>query len=106
MRRVVVTGLGAVTPLGVGEHSKFSPFPPLFHSSKTPIPGIRRTWTRLVDGTCGIEKITSFGERFAALSSQVAGLVPVNEKTEGAWKATQWVKQSVWIHHDWNLEDI
>ena len=98
MRRVVVTGLGAVTPLGVGEHSKFSN--PLFHSSNLPNPGIRRTWKRLIEGQCGIEKITSFGERFGALSSQVAGLVPVDGKTEGAWKASDWVNQSVWIHHD------
>ncbi|KAF7512508.1 hypothetical protein GJ744_001443 [Endocarpon pusillum] len=73
MRRVVVTGLGAVTPLGVG---------------------IRRTWKRLIEGDCGIEKIPSFGERFDALSSQVAGLVPVDEKKEGAWKASDLLKQS------------
>ncbi|KAL2428499.1 3-oxoacyl-[acyl-carrier-protein] synthase, mitochondrial [Exophiala dermatitidis] len=56
MRRVVVTGLGAVTPLGVG---------------------IRRTWQRLLNGDCGIVSTRHLGPEFSALPSQVAGLVPV-----------------------------
>ncbi|KIW63075.1 beta-ketoacyl-acyl-carrier-protein synthase II [Phialophora macrospora] len=55
MRRVVVTGLGAVTPLGVG---------------------VRRTWSRLLDGHCGVVSTRQLGDEFRALPSQVAGLVP------------------------------
>lgn len=68
MRRVVVTGLGAVTPLGVG---------------------IRRTWKNLIQGHCGIKSTTYLHEDFAGLPSQVAGLVPIEGK-EG-WKAVDWL---------------
>jgi 3-oxoacyl-[acyl-carrier-protein] synthase II len=68
MRRVVVTGLGAITPLGVG---------------------VRQTWTRLLTGHCGIVSTRPLGSEFAALPSQVAGLVP----RDGAysWKAAELV---------------
>lgn len=53
MRRVVVTGLGMVSPLGVGtEHS----------------------WERLIAGHSGIRKIDEFDA--SDISSQIAGLVP------------------------------
>ncbi|KAF4553415.1 Beta-ketoacyl synthase-like protein [Elsinoe fawcettii] len=71
MRRVVVTGLGAVTPLGVG---------------------IRRTWTRLLDGECGI---TSLRDRkgFDGLPSQVAGVIPEHGGHEaGAWDSKHWLQ--------------
>lgn len=48
-RRVVVTGIGLVTPLGVGVHP---------------------VWSRLLDGACGV---TTLPDRFAGLPSQVAG---------------------------------
>ncbi|KIV82847.1 beta-ketoacyl-acyl-carrier-protein synthase II, variant 1 [Exophiala sideris] len=67
MRRVVVTGLGAVTPLGVG---------------------VRRTWQRLLNGECGIVSTRHLGDEFANIPSQVAGLVPVSPDQEGSWKAT------------------
>ncbi|OAP61831.1 beta-ketoacyl-acyl-carrier-protein synthase II [Fonsecaea erecta] len=70
MRRVVVTGLGAVTPLGVG---------------------VKRTWTRLLQGHCGIVSTRPLGDEFKALPSQVAGLIPVptsdSEVEEGVWMA-------------------
>lgn len=69
MRRVVVTGLGAVTPLGVG---------------------VKRTWSRLVNGESGISSTVSLGPEFAALPSQVAGLVPQGSKENGGWKADEW----------------
>jgi len=57
MRRVVVTGLGAVTPLGLGAH---------------------RVWSALVAGQCGIQSVLSLAptERWHGLPSTVAGLVP------------------------------
>ncbi|KIX03768.1 beta-ketoacyl-acyl-carrier-protein synthase II [Rhinocladiella mackenziei CBS 650.93] len=70
MRRVVVTGLGAVTPLGVG---------------------VRRTWNRLLHGDCGIVSTRPLGDEFTAIPSQIAGLVPVGSGVEGAWKATDHV---------------
>ncbi len=53
MRRVVVTGLGMLSPLGVG---------------------VDINWSRLIAGQSGIGKITSFDT--ADLPSQVAGQVP------------------------------
>ena len=53
MRRVVVTGLGLVTPLGNG---------------------VETSWRRLVKSESGIRRIESFDTE--AYSSKVAGLVP------------------------------
>ncbi|KAI8607611.1 thiolase-like protein [Chytriomyces sp. MP71] len=53
MRRVVVTGLGAVTPLAIGA---------------------KETFSRLVSGECGIESLAS-DPSFAGLPSLVAGRV-------------------------------
>ncbi|KAK5265206.1 Mitochondrial beta-keto-acyl synthase [Exophiala xenobiotica] len=70
MRRAVVTGLGAVTPLGVG---------------------VRRTWQRLLNGDCGIVSTRHLGDEFKAIPSQVAGLVPTGASSslneEGSWRA-------------------
>ncbi|RHZ26105.1 hypothetical protein DYB37_007233 [Aphanomyces astaci] len=52
-RRVVVTGLGAVTPLGVG---------------------LEATWNRLIHGDCGVSAITSFDTH--GLECKVGGQVP------------------------------
>jgi 3-oxoacyl-[acyl-carrier-protein] synthase II len=53
MRRVVVTGLGIVSPLGVG---------------------VEKNWQRLTHGQSGIQKVTRFES--SDISSQIAGLVP------------------------------
>ncbi|KAF5967450.1 3-oxoacyl-synthase II [Fusarium coicis] len=71
MRRVVVTGLGAITPLGVG---------------------VRRTWARLVNNECGIVSVAGLEPqaRWKELTSTVSGLVPSGDG-EGRWRASEWV---------------
>jgi 3-oxoacyl-[acyl-carrier-protein] synthase II len=53
MRRIVVTGMGALSPLGAG---------------------VRRTWDRLVAGHSGVRALDRFDT--AGLRSRVAGMVP------------------------------
>lgn len=63
MRRVVITGMGMVTPLGVG---------------------VERNWASLTAGKSGISKITRFD--VSDISSQIAGLVPyASEGVEGGF---------------------
>ncbi|OTB08385.1 hypothetical protein M426DRAFT_317008 [Hypoxylon sp. CI-4A] len=72
MRRVVVTGLGAVTPLGVG---------------------VRHTWNRLITGHSGIVSVADFEpqKRWRELTSTVAGIVPKSGTSEGQWRPDDWV---------------
>ncbi|KAJ9614129.1 Mitochondrial beta-keto-acyl synthase [Cladophialophora chaetospira] len=76
MRRVVVTGLGAITPLGVG---------------------VKRTWSRLLNGDCGIVSTRHLGDEFKALPSQVAGLVPVPKHKPGGRTTDE---ESLWRAED------
>ncbi|CAN8097396.1 unnamed protein product [Discula destructiva] len=77
MRRVVVTGLGAITPLGVGA---------------------RRTWKRLVAGESGLVDISALEPRaqWKGLTSTVAGVVPSGTagKADGLWNASDWLDSS------------
>jgi 3-oxoacyl-[acyl-carrier-protein] synthase II len=68
MRRVVVTGLGLVTPLGVG---------------------VETVWQRLIAGQSGIRAIQSFD--VSDLPAKVAGQVPRGETASGAFNADDWV---------------
>lgn len=74
MRRVVVTGLGAITPLGLG---------------------IQRTWTRLIAGESGVVSVAQREprERWRELTCTVAGVVPGGPggKSNGLWKADDWL---------------
>jgi 3-oxoacyl-[acyl-carrier-protein] synthase II len=84
MRRVVVTGLGAITPLGVG---------------------VRRTWQRLLASESGIVSVADRGRdaleqsRWRELTSTVAGVVPTKPDNgcdgdgegEGIWRPSDWL---------------
>lgn len=74
MRRVVVTGLGAISPLGVGAN---------------------RTWQRLLAGRSGIVDISAVEPRdqWKGLTSSVAGVVPSGStgKTDGRWEPSDWL---------------
>ncbi|KAK3676132.1 Mitochondrial beta-keto-acyl synthase [Recurvomyces mirabilis] len=73
MRRVVITGLGAITPLGAG---------------------VKTTWRRLLESGDGIVSTTKLGTDFTSLPSQVAGLVPLGSRSDGRWQAKDWLPAS------------
>ncbi|KAI1772388.1 putative 3-oxoacyl--synthase [Hypoxylon cercidicola] len=75
MRRVVVTGLGAITPLGVG---------------------VRHSWSRLIAGQSGITSVAGFEpqKRWRELTSTVAGIVPKSGTGEGLWRPDDWLSAS------------
>ncbi|KAH6625794.1 3-oxoacyl-synthase-like protein [Boeremia exigua] len=73
MRRVVVTGIGLVTPLGIDE-------------------GVRRTWQRLLNGQCGITSTKDRGPQFSVLPSQVAAVVPEGLREHGNWNSKEFMK--------------
>ena len=68
MRRVVVTGIGLVTPLGCG---------------------VEPTWKRLLDGESGLRGIQSFD--VSDLPAKIAGQVPRGETSSGLFNADDWV---------------
>src|ERR1051325_9208319 len=68
MRRVVVTGMGLVTPLGIG---------------------LEQVWRRLVAGESGIRAIQSFD--VSDLPSRVAAQVPQGDRESGLFNADDWV---------------
>ena len=69
MRRVVVTGLGLVTPLGIG---------------------VDQVWRRLLGGESGLSAIQSFDT--SDLSCRIAGSVPLGETAAGRFNADDWVE--------------
>jgi len=72
IRRVVVTGLGAITPLGVGT---------------------RCIWNRLIASECGIVNVASREPTryWNELPSTIAGIVPSGAKENGGWQASDWL---------------
>ena len=68
MRRVVVTGLGLVTPLACG---------------------VEETWSRLIAGKSGARAITKF--KVDDLPARIACDVPLGDGTNGTFNADQWV---------------
>jgi 3-oxoacyl-[acyl-carrier-protein] synthase II len=67
-RRVVVTGMGIASPLGVG---------------------VEHVWKRLIAGESGIGAIQSFD--VAELPAKIAGQVPAGTRAEGGLTLTEWV---------------
>jgi len=68
MRRVVVTGLGLVTPLACG---------------------VEASWSRLIAGQSGIRSIQSFDT--SDLPSKIAGQVPRGDSGSGNFNADDWM---------------
>lgn len=68
MRRVVITGLGLVSPLASG---------------------LEETWKRLIAGESGAGPITRFDPE--GLSAQVVCEVPLGDGTEGTFNADDWM---------------
>src|SRR6202041_1896007 len=69
MRRVVVTGLGMVTPLACGVES---------------------TWQRLLAGKSGIKRIKKF--EGSDITCKIAGQVPRGDGTDGTFNPDQWME--------------
>ena len=68
LRRVVVTGMGIVSPLGVG---------------------VEHVWRRLIAGESGISAIQSFD--VSDLPAKVAGEVPAGVRAEGGLDLAEWI---------------
>ncbi len=69
MRRVVVTGLGMVTPLGCG---------------------VEETWSNILAGKSGAARITRFP--VDDLASQIAGELPRGSRSEGKFDSDDWME--------------
>ena len=68
MRRVVVTGIGLVTPLGGN---------------------MQTTWKNLIAGRSGIQKIDRFD--VSDLPAKIAGLVPRGDSAQGLYNPDEWM---------------
>ncbi|MFG1300692.1 beta-ketoacyl-ACP synthase II [Xanthobacter sp. V3C-3] len=69
MRRVVVTGLGMVTPLGCG---------------------VEPTWRRLIAGESGVKAVEHFD--VSDLACKIAANIPRGDGTDGTYNADQWME--------------
>ena len=69
MRRVVVTGLGMVSPLGCG---------------------VELTWKRILNGESGARRIDTF--EVADLPAQIACMIPRGDGTNGTFNPDQWME--------------
>ena len=70
MRRVVITGLGLVTPLGCG---------------------VEATWSALLEGKSGARRISEF--EAADLACQIACFIPRGDGSAGTFNPDQWMEQ-------------
>ncbi|MFK2892243.1 beta-ketoacyl-ACP synthase II [Dyella flagellata] len=68
-RRVVATGFGLVTPLGVG---------------------VEHCWKNLLSGASGVRPIDRFDTRH--LASKIAGQLPRGSKEQGGFDAAEWIE--------------
>ncbi|MBI5113029.1 MAG: beta-ketoacyl-ACP synthase II [Rhodovulum sp.] len=69
MRRVVVTGMGMVTPLGCG---------------------VEASWKRLLAGESGARKIEKFD--VSDLPAKIACTIPRGDGSDGTWNPDQWME--------------
>jgi 3-oxoacyl-[acyl-carrier-protein] synthase II len=69
MRRVVITGLGMVTPLGCG---------------------VEPTWRRLLDGQSGARPIETFD--VSDLPAKIGCSIPRGDRADGAYNPDQWME--------------
>jgi 3-oxoacyl-[acyl-carrier-protein] synthase II len=69
MQRVVVTGLGLVTPLGCG---------------------VEPTWSRLLESRSGARRIAEF--EVADLAAQIACFIPRGDGSDGTFNPDQWME--------------
>ncbi|HZQ12057.1 MAG TPA: beta-ketoacyl-ACP synthase II [Pseudolabrys sp.] len=69
MRRVVVTGMGMVTPLGCG---------------------VEPTWSRLVKGESGAAKVERF--EVSDLACKIACMIPRGDGSNGTYNPDQWME--------------
>ncbi|MBV1693344.1 MAG: beta-ketoacyl-ACP synthase II [Hyphomicrobiales bacterium] len=69
MRRVVVTGLGMVTPLGCG---------------------VEATWSRLLEGRNGARRVEEF--EVSDISCQIANFIPRGNLSDGNFNADDWME--------------
>jgi len=69
MRRVVVTGMGMVTPLGCG---------------------VEPTWSRLVKGESGAKKVDTF--EVSDLACKIACMIPRGDGSNGTFNPDQWME--------------
>ncbi|MGV3278464.1 beta-ketoacyl-ACP synthase II [Rickettsiales bacterium LUAb2] len=69
MRRVVVTGIGIVSPLGLG---------------------IDHVWQQLIDGKSGLNKIQNFDIDESGLPAKVAAEIPLGDIKDGKFNIADW----------------
>jgi 3-oxoacyl-[acyl-carrier-protein] synthase II len=69
MRRVVITGLGLLTPLGCG---------------------VEATWSALLEGKSGARRITEF--EVADIPCQIASFIPRGDGSAGSFNPDQWME--------------
>src|SRR6478735_900477 len=69
MRRVVVTGMGMVTPLGCG---------------------VETNWSRLIAGESGARKIDTF--EVSDITCKIAGMIPYGDGRNGTYNPDQWME--------------
>src|SRR5690348_5500510 len=69
MRRVVVTGLGMVSPLACG---------------------VEATWKKLLAGESGAKKVEKF--EVSDISAKIACIVPRGDGSDGTFNADQWME--------------
>ena len=69
MRRVVVTGMGMLTPLGCG---------------------VEPTWARLIKGESGARKVDRF--EVSDIAAKIACVIPRGDGSGGTFNPDQWME--------------